>query len=204
MDKPELCGLSFAEFKFNKGSGDRYLNHLYTIKKWHVQQERFPIAESITLYWGGKQTTDFWVHWRLSALSKYLAYSNSSGARRIRTSFKTKLCGICLLPDGKSCPPSHQRIQWDPRSNHEAHILNLCILLQSQVWTNRTSLSGEIQEPACWRLGLFPHTASVYPSKPTQTSSGHLLSRIQMEQLAWIYWTRKECFMCHKCSSKQN
>ena len=33
-----------------KGSGDRYLNHLYTIKKWHVQQERFPIAESITLY----------------------------------------------------------------------------------------------------------------------------------------------------------
>ena len=50
-------------------------------------------------------------------------------ARRIWTSFKTKLCGICLLPDGKPCPPSHQRIQWDPRSNHEAHILNLCILL---------------------------------------------------------------------------
>ena len=34
----------------------------------------------------------------------------------------------------------------------------------SQVWTNRTSLSGAIQEPACWRLGVFP--------------------RIQMEQLA--------------------
>ena len=72
----------------------------------------------------------------------------------------------------------------DPRSNHEAHILILCILLQSQVWTNRTSLSGAIQEPASWRLGVFPHTASVYPSKPTQTSSGHLPPRIQMEQLA--------------------
>ena len=31
-----------------KGSGDRYLNHLYTNKKWHVQQERIQIAESIT------------------------------------------------------------------------------------------------------------------------------------------------------------
>ena len=68
--------------------------------------------------------------------------------------------------------------------DREAHILILCILLQSQVWTNRTSLSRAIQEPACWRLGLFPHTASVYPSKPTQASSGHLPSRIQMEQLA--------------------
>ena len=26
----------------------QYLNHLYTIKKWHVQQERIQIAESIT------------------------------------------------------------------------------------------------------------------------------------------------------------
>ena len=31
-----------------KGSGDRYLTHLYTNKKWHVQQERIQIAESIT------------------------------------------------------------------------------------------------------------------------------------------------------------
>ena len=30
--------------------GDRYLNHLYTIEKWHVQQESIQIAESITLY----------------------------------------------------------------------------------------------------------------------------------------------------------
>ena len=29
--------------------GDRYLNHLYTIEKWHVQQESIQIAESITL-----------------------------------------------------------------------------------------------------------------------------------------------------------
>ena len=34
----------------NRGSGDRYLNHLYTIEKWHVQQESIQIAESITLY----------------------------------------------------------------------------------------------------------------------------------------------------------
>ena len=33
-----------------RGSGDRYLNHLYTIEKWHVQQESIQIAESITLY----------------------------------------------------------------------------------------------------------------------------------------------------------
>ena len=33
-----------------QGSGDRYLNHLYTIEKWHVQQESIQIAESITLY----------------------------------------------------------------------------------------------------------------------------------------------------------
>ena len=36
--------------KFNegqRGSGDRYLNHLYTNKKWHVQQES--IQE--ILYW---------------------------------------------------------------------------------------------------------------------------------------------------------
>ena len=33
-----------------QGAGDRYLNHLYTIEKWHVQQERIQIAESITLY----------------------------------------------------------------------------------------------------------------------------------------------------------
>ena len=33
-----------------KGSGDRYLNHLYTNKKWHVKQERIQIAEFITLY----------------------------------------------------------------------------------------------------------------------------------------------------------
>ena len=30
------------------GSGDRYLNHLYTIKKWHAKQERIQIVESIT------------------------------------------------------------------------------------------------------------------------------------------------------------
>ena len=30
------------------GAGDRYLNHLYTIKKWHAKQERIQIAESIT------------------------------------------------------------------------------------------------------------------------------------------------------------
>ena len=29
------------------GSGDRYLNHLYTIKKWHVLQERIQIAEPL-------------------------------------------------------------------------------------------------------------------------------------------------------------
>ena len=29
------------------GSGDRYLNHLYTNKKWHVKQERIQIVESI-------------------------------------------------------------------------------------------------------------------------------------------------------------
>ena len=33
--------------------GDRYLNHLYTIEKWHVQQESIQIAESITLYCEG-------------------------------------------------------------------------------------------------------------------------------------------------------
>ena len=31
-----------------KGSGDRYLNHLYTIKKWHAKQEGIQIAEYIT------------------------------------------------------------------------------------------------------------------------------------------------------------
>ena len=31
-----------------EGSGDRYLNHLNTIKKWHAKQERIQIAESIT------------------------------------------------------------------------------------------------------------------------------------------------------------
>lgn len=36
--------------EMDRGSGDRYLNHLYTIEKWHVQQERIQIAESITLY----------------------------------------------------------------------------------------------------------------------------------------------------------
>ncbi len=30
-----------------KGSGDRYLNHLYTNKKWHVKQERIQIAEPL-------------------------------------------------------------------------------------------------------------------------------------------------------------
>ena len=30
-----------------EGSGDRYLNHLYTNKKWHVKQERIQIAESL-------------------------------------------------------------------------------------------------------------------------------------------------------------
>ena len=29
----------------------QFLSHLYTIEKWHVQQERIQIAESITLYW---------------------------------------------------------------------------------------------------------------------------------------------------------
>ena len=33
-----------------EGSGDRFLSHVYTIEKWHVQQERIQIAESITLY----------------------------------------------------------------------------------------------------------------------------------------------------------
>lgn len=36
--------------EMDRGSGDRYLNHLYTIEKWHVQQESIQIAESITLY----------------------------------------------------------------------------------------------------------------------------------------------------------
>ena len=31
-----------------KGSGERYLNHLYTIKKWHPKQEGIQIAEYIT------------------------------------------------------------------------------------------------------------------------------------------------------------
>ena len=31
-----------------KGSGDRYLNHLNTIKKWHAKQEGIQIAEYIT------------------------------------------------------------------------------------------------------------------------------------------------------------
>ena len=31
-----------------EGHTDRYLNHLYTNKKWNVQQERIQIAESIT------------------------------------------------------------------------------------------------------------------------------------------------------------
>ena len=35
--------------------GDRYLNHLYTIEKWHVQQESIQIAESITLLRGVKR-----------------------------------------------------------------------------------------------------------------------------------------------------
>ena len=48
--------------------------------------------------------------------------------RRSRTSIKTSLCDICLLPDGKSCSPSHQRVRRDPRSDHEAHILLLRIL----------------------------------------------------------------------------
>ena len=42
------------------------------------------------------------------SLSQDLACSNTSGTRRSRTSFKTSLCDICLLPDGKSCSPSHQ------------------------------------------------------------------------------------------------
>ena len=33
---------------FSQGSGDRFLSHPYTIEKWHVQQERIQIAESIT------------------------------------------------------------------------------------------------------------------------------------------------------------
>lgn len=32
---------------FGEGSGDRYLNHLYTNKKWHVKQERIQIAEPL-------------------------------------------------------------------------------------------------------------------------------------------------------------
>ena len=31
----------------SKGSGDRYLNHLNTNKKWHVKQERIQIAEPL-------------------------------------------------------------------------------------------------------------------------------------------------------------
>ena len=36
--------LSLDDFE---GSGDRYLNHLYTNKKWHVKQERIQIAEPL-------------------------------------------------------------------------------------------------------------------------------------------------------------
>ena len=35
-------------FEQGQGSGDRYLNHLYTIKKWHVKQESIQISEYIT------------------------------------------------------------------------------------------------------------------------------------------------------------
>ena len=42
--------MTFKENIIVEGSGDRYLNHLYTIEKWHVQQESIQIAESITLY----------------------------------------------------------------------------------------------------------------------------------------------------------
>ena len=31
------------------GSGDRFLNHLNTIKKWHAKQKRIQIAESSCL-----------------------------------------------------------------------------------------------------------------------------------------------------------
>ena len=45
-----LKGQGVAELQGSgdRGSGDRYLNHLNTIKKWHVKQERIQIAESIT------------------------------------------------------------------------------------------------------------------------------------------------------------
>ena len=40
-----------------KGSGDRYLNHLYTNKKWHVKQERIQMAEQSL--WPKKRREDF-------------------------------------------------------------------------------------------------------------------------------------------------
>ena len=48
--KRKKITLYFLKGQGTLGSGDRYLNHLYTIEKWHVQQERIQIAESITLY----------------------------------------------------------------------------------------------------------------------------------------------------------
>ena len=42
--------LKLANDVLDRRGRDRYLNHQNTIKKWHVQQERIQIAESITLY----------------------------------------------------------------------------------------------------------------------------------------------------------
>ena len=43
-----VSGFSQRARRSRKGSGDRFLNRLYTIKKWHVQQESIQIAEYIT------------------------------------------------------------------------------------------------------------------------------------------------------------
>ena len=45
--KHPLCKERVITTTSSRGSWDWYLNHLYTIKKWHVKQERIQIAESI-------------------------------------------------------------------------------------------------------------------------------------------------------------
>ena len=48
--EPHYFEALIKNYILTQGSGDRYLIHLYTNKKWHVQQERIQLAESITLY----------------------------------------------------------------------------------------------------------------------------------------------------------
>ena len=45
--KREDLGADWYKGSGDSGSGDRYLNHLNTNKKWHVKQERIQIAESM-------------------------------------------------------------------------------------------------------------------------------------------------------------